>query len=99
MATTNKKFRIQNGANIEGELSFSNVTVVDSNGLVAAASVQPAVESIVDTTFVNALNVTAFDALTAQSVTDISSFTTTDITEGASLYFTARDASWYWCIL
>ena len=92
MATTNKKFRIQNGANIEGELSFSNVTVVDSNGLVAAASVQPAVESIVDTTFVNALNVTAFDALTAQSVTDISSFTTTDITEGASLYFTAQRA-------
>ena len=89
---TNKKFRIQNGANIEGELSFSNVTVIDSDGLVAAASVQPAVESIVDTSYVNALNVTAFDAITAQSVTDISSFTTTDISEGANLYFTAQRA-------
>ena len=89
---TNKKFRIQNGANIEGELSFSNVTVVDSDGLVVAASVQPAVESIVDTTFVNALNVSAFDAITAQSVTDISSFTTTDVSEGANLYFTAQRA-------
>lgn len=92
MATNNKKFRIQNGANIQGELSFDNVTVIDSDGLVAAASVQPAVESIVNTTYVNALNVTAFDALTAQSVTDISSFTTTDITEGANLYFTAQRA-------
>lgn len=89
---TNKKFRIQNGANIEGELSFSNTTVIDADGLVAAASVQPAVESIVNTTYVNALNVTAFDALTAQSVTDISSFTTTDISEGANLYFTAQRA-------
>lgn len=92
---TNKKFRIQNGANIQGELSFDNVTVIDSDGLVAAASVQPAVESIVNASYVNALNVTAFEALSAQSVTDISSFTTTDVGEGASLYFTtqrARDA-------
>lgn len=89
---TNKKFRIQNGANIEGELSFSNTTVIDADGLVAAASVQPAVETIVNTTYVNGLNVTAFDALTAQSVTDISSFTTTDISEGANLYFTAQRA-------
>lgn len=92
---TNKKFRIQNGANIQGELSFDNVTVIDSDGLVAAASVQPAVESIVNASYVNALNVTAFEAISAQSVTDISSFTTTDVGEGASLYFTtqrARDA-------
>ena len=95
MATNNKKFRIQNGANIDGELSVNNQTVINDDGTVVAGAVQSAVESLVDTTFVNALNVTAFDALTAQSVTDISSFTTTDISEGANLFFTsqrARDA-------
>jgi len=92
---TNKKFRIQNGANIEGELSIGNVTVIGSDGLVAAASVEPAVQSIVDTSYVNALNVTAFSALSAETVTDISSFSTTDIPEGSNQYFTpqrARDA-------
>jgi len=92
---TNKKFRIQNGANIEGELSIGNVTVIGSDGLVAAASVEPAVQSIVDAPYINALNITAFSALSAETVTDISSFSTTDIPEGSNQYFTpqrARDA-------
>jgi len=89
---TNKKFRIQNGANIEGELSFNNTTVIDSNGNVVAGSVQNAVDSLVTTGYVNALNVTAFDALSAQTVVDISSFSTSDISEGSNLYFTAQRA-------
>jgi len=89
---TNKKFRIQNGANIEGELTFNNQTVINNDGTVVASSVQPAVESLVNTTYVNALNVTAFSALSADTVSDISSFSTTDVTEGANLYFTDQRA-------
>ena len=89
---TNKKFRIQNGANIEGELSFNNQTVINNDGTVVASSVQPAITATVDKSFVDALNVSAFDALTAQSVTDISSFSTTDVSEGANLYFTEQRA-------
>ena len=89
---TNKKFRIQNGANIEGELSFNNQTVINNDGTVVASSVQPAITATVDKGFVDALNVSAFDALTAQSVTDISGFSTTDVSEGANLYFTEQRA-------
>lgn len=89
---SNKKFRIQNGVDIKGEMSFSNVTIIDDQGVVSESAVSPAITSLVSTEFVNALNVSALDAVTAQSVTDISSFSTTDVTEGANEYFTQARA-------
>lgn len=89
---TNKKFRIQNGANIEGELSFNNQTVIDAAGVIVTSSVQPAIEAVVSQQFVNDLQVYAASAVTAESVTTISGFTTTDITEGANLYYTEQRA-------
>jgi hypothetical protein len=88
MATNNKKFRLQNGVDIIGEMTFNDVQVIDENGNVVAASIQTGVESIVDQSYVNALQVTAQSAVTAQSVTDISSFSTTDVSEGSNLYYT-----------
>ena len=85
---TNKKFRLQNGVDIIGEMTFNDVQVIDENGNVVAASIQTGVESIVDQSYVNALQVTAQSAVTAQSVTDISSFSTTDVSEGSNLYYT-----------
>ena len=85
---TNKKFRIQNGANIVGELSINDVTVITETGEVVAGSIQSGVQSIVDQNYVNLLNVSAQDAVTAQSVTDISAFSTTDVSEGSNLYYT-----------
>ena len=89
---SNKKFRIQNGVDIKGEMSFNNVTIVNDQGVVVESAVSPAITSVVSTEFVNALNVSALDAVTAQSVTDISSFSTTDVTEGANEYFTQARA-------
>ena len=89
---TNKKFRIQNGVDIKGEMSFNNQTIIDENGNVAAGSIESGVQSLVNQTYVNGLNVTAVDALSAQSVTNISGFSTTDISEGANLYFTSERA-------
>lgn len=85
---TNKKFRLQNGVDIIGEMTFNDVQVIDENGNVVAASIQTGVESIVDQSYVNALQVTAQNAVTAQSVTDISAFSTTDVSEGSNLYYT-----------
>jgi hypothetical protein len=89
---SNKKFRIQNGVDIKGEMSFNNVTIVNDQGVVVESAVSPAITSVVSTEFVNALNVSALEAVTAQSVTDISSFSTTDVTEGANEYFTQARA-------
>ena len=92
---SNKKFRIQNGANIEGELSFNNQAVINADGTVVDSAVQPAVESLVNTAFVSGLNVTSADAVSAQTVATIDGFSTSDLSEGSNLYFTpqrARDA-------
>ena len=44
--STNKKFRIQNGADIVGELSINDVTVIGADGKVVAGAIQDAVASL-----------------------------------------------------
>ena len=90
--STNKKFRIQNGVDIKGEMSFNNTAVIDEFGNVVAASLQTGVYEIVDQAFVNGLNITATVAQTAESVTSVSGFTTSDIPQGSNLYFTTEAA-------
>ena len=89
---TNKKFRIQNGANIQGELSFGNVTVIDSDGKVLVSAIEGSVGSIVDQSFVESLNITSADAIKSQKVDQISDFSTTDLSEGSNQYFTPTRA-------
>ena len=45
-ATNNKKFRIQNGVNITGELSIDDITIIDANGNVSADAIASAVASL-----------------------------------------------------
>ena len=44
--STNKKFRIQNGVNITGELSIDDITIIDANGNVSADAIASAVASL-----------------------------------------------------
>ena len=44
--STNKKFRIQNGADIVGELSINDVTVIGADGKVVEGAIQDAVASL-----------------------------------------------------
>lgn len=44
--STNKKFRIQNGVDVVGELSINDVTVIGADGKVVAGAIQDAVASL-----------------------------------------------------
>ena len=44
--STNKKFRIQNGADIVGELSINDVTVIDADGKIVAGAIADAVADL-----------------------------------------------------
>lgn len=44
--STNKKFRIQNGADIVGELSINDVTVIGADGKVVAGAIADAVADL-----------------------------------------------------
>ena len=44
--SSNKKFRIQNGVNIVGELSIDDITIIDANGNVSADAIATAVASL-----------------------------------------------------
>jgi hypothetical protein len=44
--SSNKKFRIQNGVNIIGELSIDDITIIDANGNVSADAIATAVASL-----------------------------------------------------
>ena len=46
--STNKKFRIQNGVDVKGELTVNDVVIIRADGTIVAGAIADAVSSLVD---------------------------------------------------
>ena len=67
--SSEKKFRIQNGLDVAGEVLVNGIQIVDGSGVLNQASYQTAVQAMIDATFANGLDQNAIDQTVQNAVT------------------------------
>ena len=91
--SSNKQFRIQNGVDIHGGMSFDGQIVISDDGKVQVPAVEDAVNTIIadDLAGINAGVDSDVAALQGQ-INTIENWTTSNVPEGVNKYFTSQRA-------
>ena len=81
--STNKKFRIQNGVDVKGELTVNDVVIIRADGTIVAGAIADAVSSLVDEGALTGSGSSIVDS-DSQIFIDVNSNTVAIATETAS---------------